>query len=163
PPPAGRTAGRGRTGPRMVDEETDDMPQFQLGARRHSIVTETAPDRRFHLFGGRRHLAAMPYPLPTDTGEINRLAFAAHFLRTGFRGNLAWPLADPTSSLDVGCDSGRWAMELATYFPIAQVVGLDLVPPATDDAQTLGYGLEKRPGNYTFIAGNVLEGLPFPD
>src|SRR5258708_31020767 len=54
-------------------------------------------------------------------------------------------------------------MELAAYFPIAQVVGVDLVPPATDDAQTLGYGLEKRPENYTFVAGNVLEGLPFPD
>src|SRR5258708_13635237 len=54
-------------------------------------------------------------------------------------------------------------MELAAYFPIAQVVGVDLVPPATDDAQTLGYGLEKRPENYTFAAGNVLEGLPFPD
>jgi SAM-dependent methyltransferase len=139
------------------------MPLFQFRSRRRSIVTETAPDRRFRLFGGRRHLAAMPYPLPKDTSEINRLDFQHYLLRTGFRGNFAAPLADPTSILDVGCGSGRWAMELAAYFPIAQVVGVDLVPPATDDTQTLGYGLEKRPENYTFVAGNVLEGLPFPD
>jgi len=121
------------------------MPLFQFRSRRRSIVTDTAPDRRFRLFGGRRHLAAMPYPLPKDTSEINRLDFQHYLLRTGFRGNFAAPLADPTSILDVGCGSGRWAMELAAYFPIAQVVGVDLVPPATDDTQTLGYGLEKRP------------------
>src|SRR5260370_23310926 len=136
------------------------MPLFQLGSGRRSIVTETAPDRRFRLFGGRRHLAAMPYPLPKDTSEINRLDFQHYLLRTGFRGNFAAPLADPTSILDVGCGSGRWAMELAAYFPIAQVVGVDLGGRRIINKKTLGYGLEKRPENYTFCACTVAEGLP---
>lgn len=54
-------------------------------------------------------------------------------------------------------------MEVASLFPTARVVGMDLVPPAVDDATILGHGLDQRPPNYSFAPGNVLEGLPFPD
>ncbi|HEX6544508.1 MAG TPA: class I SAM-dependent methyltransferase [Ktedonobacterales bacterium] len=130
--------------------------------KRSDVIFEDVPDQRFRLFGGRQHLAAMPYPLPKDLGEINRLDFQHFLLRTGLRGNFAAPLVQPRDILDVGCGSGRWAMEMATLFPAARVVGLDLVPP-TDDASSLGQGLDVRPTNYIFTAGNILEGLPFPD
>ena len=120
------------------------------------------PDQRFRRFGGRQHLAAMPYPLPKDMGEINRLDFQHFLLRTGLHGNYAAPVDQPADILDVGCGSGRWGMEMATLFPGARVVGLDLVAPP-NDASSLGEGLDTRPGNFIFTAGNILEGLPFAD
>jgi SAM-dependent methyltransferase len=131
-------------------------------SQRRDVVLERMPDQRFRLFAGRQHLAAMPYPLPKDMGEINRLDFQHFLLRTGLRGNYASPVRQPADILDVGCGSGRWAMEMAALFPNARVVGLDLVPPP-DDVVTMGEGLDTRPANYVFTAGNVLEGLPFAD
>lgn len=130
--------------------------------QRRDVAHESVPDQRFRLFGGRQHLAAIPYPLPKDMDEINRLDFQHFLLRTGLRGNYAAPIGQPTDILDVGCGSGRWAMEMAAMFPTARVVGLDLVPPP-EDANPLGQGLDARPGNYIFTVGNILEGLPFPD
>lgn len=78
-------------------------------------------------------------------------------------GNFVAPVRQPLAILDVGTGSGRWAMELASQFPAAQVIGTDVVPPAVDDAKVLGNGLDQRPPNYTFVPGNVLEGLPFAD
>lgn len=128
--------------------------------QRHDVVLENVPDQRFRRFGGRQHLAAMPYPLPKDMGEINRLDFQHFLLRTGLRGNYAAPVNQPADILDVGCGSGRWAMEMAALFPHARVVGLDLVSPP-EDANPLGQGLDVRPANYIFSVGNILEGLPF--
>ncbi|MGE5333148.1 MAG: class I SAM-dependent methyltransferase [Nitrososphaerota archaeon] len=130
--------------------------------QRRDVVLDRLPDQRFRLFGGRQHLAALPYPLPKDMDEINRLDFQHFLLRTGLHGNYLAPLGQPTDILDVGCGSGRWAMEMAALFPRARVVGVDIVPPSSDTS-SLGQGLDTRPNNYRFIAGNILEGLPFPD
>src|SRR5512146_2838198 len=130
--------------------------------RRRPIMVEDASGQRFRLFGGRQHLADLPYPLPKDMDEVNRLDFQHFLLRAGLRGNYAAPIQQPTDILDVGCGSGRWAMEMAAQFPNARVVGLDLVPPP-DEGKSLGHGLDTRPSNYLFAVGNILEGLPFPD
>jgi SAM-dependent methyltransferase len=130
--------------------------------RRQAMVTD-APEisgRRMFFFGGRRHLADAPYVLPKDMGEIKRLDFQHFLLRNGLQGNYAAPISNPQSILDVGCGTGRWAMEMATIFPQANVIGVDLVP--TEEV-TYGYGLERRPDNYVFVQGNILEGLPFAD
>lgn len=135
--------------------------------RRRAVVSDgPQEDHRFRIFGGRRHLAALPYPLPKDMGEISRLDFQHYLLRSGLGGNFIAPIGTQTTIhdiLDVGTGSGRWAMEIAATFPSARVVGLDLVAPAVDEQVTLGHGLDLRPSNYTFTPGNVLEGLPFPD
>ncbi|HLJ80405.1 MAG TPA: methyltransferase domain-containing protein [Ktedonobacterales bacterium] len=111
------------------------------------------------VIGGRQRAAGVPYMLPTDTQEINRLDFQHYLLRYAFRGNYAAPIARPASILDVGTCTGRWAREMAVQFPAASVVGLDIVPPRADDERST----ELRPANYRFVQGNVLEGLPFPD
>ena len=137
---------------------------FLFRRRRPDVIMEAgAGDRRFRLFGGRRHLVSATYPLPKDMGEINRLDFQHYLLRAGAGGNYIAPVTDPEMVLDVGSGSGRWAMELAATFPNARVVGVDLVPSAVDEAQVLGQGLDIRPPNYSFTTGNVLQGLPFPD
>lgn len=120
-------------------------------------------DARYTRLGGRRHLAALPYPLPKDIEEGGRLDFQHYLLRTGFQGNYAAPIANPVVILDVGTGSARWAIEMAIHFPVARVIGLDLVPPVVDERQGSPYGLDQRPPNYHFLVGNVLEGLPIPD
>lgn len=107
---------------------------------------------------GRRFLRGVPYVLPKDMDEVNRLDFQHYMMRFGLRGNYAAPIGSPESILDVGSGTGRWAFEMAELFPQAKVVGVDIVPPL-DEAGTQ----EKRTPNYSFVAGNVLEGLPFAD
>ncbi|MGZ3583241.1 MAG: class I SAM-dependent methyltransferase [Ktedonobacterales bacterium] len=123
------------------------------------VVAEHDAPRRFLWLGGRRHLADAPYVLPSDQQEINRLDFQHYMLRQALRGNYAAPLREPASILDVGSGTGRWALEMAQLFPSANVVGTDLVEPKAEALP----GDASLPDNYTFVPGNVLERLPFPD
>lgn len=108
--------------------------------------------------GGRQRAAGVPYPLPRDLEEMNRLDFQHYLLRTALQGNYAAPVGQPNSILDVGTGTGRWAREIAQHFPHATVVGMDIATPPTDDAVA-----DSLPSNYSFAPGNVLEGLSFAD
>jgi ubiquinone/menaquinone biosynthesis C-methylase UbiE len=124
-----------------------------------SAAASTHPGRRFQFLGGRRFVADAPYMLPKDDAEINRLDFQHYMLRHVLRGLYAAPIGTPSAVLDVGCGTGRWPSEMAQAFPQANVIGLDIVlPPAEEGRAAL-----PRPANYTFVPGNVLEGLPFAD
>ena len=108
---------------------------------------------------GRQHALGVPYALPQDSEEINRLDFQHYLLRHAFRGNFAAPIRKPQTILDVGCGTGRWAREMAQAFPDARVAGVDInTPPADAQAHT-----GARQGRFAFTPGNVLEGLPFSD
>jgi SAM-dependent methyltransferase len=113
------------------------------------------------LVGGRMRTIGLPYALPRDMEEINRLDFQHYMLRYALQGLYAAPLKNPATILDVGTGTGRWAMDMAQAFPRAQVVGLDVNPPPADEQAGLGHDV--RPPNYSFAPGNVLEGLPFED
>lgn len=115
------------------------------------------------MIGGRLRTKGIPYVLPRDLEELNRLDFQHYLLRQAFGGNYAAPIDRPRDILDVGTGTARWAMEMATMFPRAKVVGLDVNPPPADEEASLGAGLDRRPPNYSFAPGNVLEGLPFAD
>lgn len=111
----------------------------------------------------RHYVADAPYFLPKDDQEVNRLDFQHYLFRYALKSNYAVPLTTPTNILDVGTGTGRWAMEMANQFPQANVIGLDIIPPPADNAASLGQGLDRRPDNYVYVQGNVLDGLPFPD
>jgi ubiquinone/menaquinone biosynthesis C-methylase UbiE len=113
------------------------------------------------LVGGRMRTIGLPYALPRDMEEINRLDFQHYMLRFVLRGLYAAPLQDPGSILDVGAGTGRWAMDMAQLFPLTHVRGVDVNPPPADEQAEAG--TDVRPANYTFVPGNVLEGLPFGD
>ncbi|HEY0755319.1 MAG TPA: class I SAM-dependent methyltransferase [Ktedonobacteraceae bacterium] len=102
------------------------------------------------MAGDRRFLEHVPYMLPKDLSEINRLDFQHYALRATLKANYLAPLGQPRTILDVGCGTGQWSYEMAGTFPSAQVTGFDLEAG-------------KVPGvdNYHFVAGNVLDGLPF--
>lgn len=115
------------------------------------------------MIAGRERVRGIPYALPTDMEEINRLDFQHYMLRHAFQGNYAAPVDSPTSILDVGTGTGRWAIEMAYAFPDANVVGIDVKPPAVDQQASSGAGVDVRPPNYSFVPGNLLEGLSFTD
>lgn len=124
-----------------------------------NLIMEGEP-ANFTYLGGRRYMSQVPYALPKDSGEIQRLDFQHFLLKYGLQGNYLSPVEHPLSILDVGCGTGRWAMELAQQFPQANVIGVDVVPT---EQFTTGHGLVKPPDNYQFVSGNVMEGLPFAD
>lgn len=96
--------------------------------------------------------AQSSYFLPRHPTEVDRLDVQHFAIRMQLKGNFLAPIQSPARILDVGCGSGQWAFELATDFPEATVIGLDLEPSKKDS-----------PANYRFVRGNVLHGLPFED
>ena len=107
---------------------------------------------------GREYTAGVPYALPSDLSEMNRLDFQHFILRQAFKGNYAAPVRNPYRILDVGTGTGRWAKEVAMLFPAASVTGLDIKEQVAESQ-----GSDLSPANYSFVSGNILEGLPFPD
>lgn len=101
------------------------------------------------------------YALPRDAKADQLLDFQHFFLKRLLGRSHQAPLRNPARILDVGCGTGRWAVEMAAEFPSAQVVGFDLVAPV--DAGPLLATLGKRARNVSFVQGDLLTGLPFPD
>ncbi len=122
-----------------------------------------AEDRPTALIGGRVRTRGIPYQMPLDIEEMNRLDFQHFMLRALLRGNYIAPIRRPQSVLDVGTGTGRWAREMAVEFPDANVIGLDVNQPLIDEAAEARSGLDLRPLNYTFVPGNILEGVPLAD
>jgi ubiquinone/menaquinone biosynthesis C-methylase UbiE len=126
------------------------------GSNRATTAAREKLPEEFSWLDGRRHVNAVPYVMPKDLDEVNRLDFQHYMMKYVLQRNYVSPITDPRSILDVGCGTGRWAHEMAVSFPRAKVFGLDVIPDSTVDPQTL-------PTNYRFVQGNVLEELPFPD
>jgi ubiquinone/menaquinone biosynthesis C-methylase UbiE len=125
--------------------------------RRKPAAVATAPSADSGV-GGRRYVAGVPYVLPKDLDETNRLDFQHYMLRSFIKGNYLAPIGQPRDILDVGCGTGRWAMDLAAEFPRANVIGVDVAPPPLAEGAHADAA-----DNYTFVQGNVLERLPFAD
>lgn len=135
------------------------MPWFSFFRRRASTTTGAPYQRATRGGDDRLYVADVPYLLPKDLGETNRLDFQHYMLRYALKGNYAAPLHTPRDILDVGCGTGRWAIELARQFPGANVIGMDVAPPPVD----MSAAPDARPENYAFVQGNALERIPFPD
>jgi SAM-dependent methyltransferase len=106
---------------------------------------------------GRRHRTDVPYLLPKDEQELQRLNYQHHLFRKILQGsNTLAPVDDLLKEggnvLDVGCGSGRWGCEMATQYQKTRVIGLDI----EDILRT-----PSMPLNYHFQRGNLLDGLPF--
>lgn len=134
-------------------------PFRRASSRAGAFASGGAPRRLF----GREYAAGVPYALPSDLGEMNRLDFQHFVLRQAFKGNFAAPISNPASILDVGSGTGRWAKEMAALFPAASVTGLDIKEPVAGEQSASSAATDPRPANYRFVPGNILEGLPFPD
>ena len=132
---------------------------FQGGrndGRTGQAVMDTPEEQKFLWTEERLDSDAVPYFLPNDAREINRLDFQHFMIRYAMQRNYVAPIQDPKGILDVGCGTGRWAHEMAAQFPRTKVFGLDIASNQARESRTL-------PTNYKFITGNVLDELPFPD
>lgn len=137
--------------------------RFRRGARAAVADPRAEEGSPTAVMGGRERVVGVPYALPADLEEINRLDFQHYMLRYAFQGNYAAPIGNPMSILDAGTGTGRWAIEMAQLFPLANVIGVDIKPPAVDERAERSRQADPRPENYRFVPGNMLEGLPFPD
>ncbi|KIM25818.1 hypothetical protein M408DRAFT_330998 [Serendipita vermifera MAFF 305830] len=82
------------------------------------------------------------YLLPSDSDEWARLDKQSSAIAIGFGGLYPCPevidaVLLPEGGrtkriLDIGCGSGRWAIQMATKFPHTSVLGVDLAPPPID-------------------------------
>jgi len=120
--------------------------------KRGTSARGTLPSSQYDWLYGRRRLAEVPYLLPNDQSEVNRLDLQHFMLKMALGGNITAPVKRPLSILDVGCGTGRWACELAEEYPQTNVVGVDI----TNSVQNM-------PDNFTFVSGNILDRLPFAD
>lgn len=129
--------------------------------RRKTDSDEEAGNLPTAVIGGRMRTRGIPYQMPLDLEEMNRLDFQHFMLRALLRGNYLAPIRRPQSILDVGTGTGRWAREMAVEFPDANVIGIDVNLPPADETDEAHKSSSLRPHNYLFVPGNVLEGMPF--
>jgi len=116
---------------------------------------------RFRWIRGRRYVEGSSYIGAKDAEADQFLDFQHFLVRRVLGGNHHSPLTQPRLILDVGCGTGRWVVEMATEFPGAQVVGLDLVTPGK--AEAMLHTLGPLAANVSFVEADALKRLPFSD
>lgn len=131
------------------------------GALGGSDGTGAPGDPRFRWVRGRRYVEGTVMIGPKDAGGDQFLDFQHYIVRQVLGGNHQAPLERPGMILDVGCGTGRWAVEMAAEFPGARVVGFDLVTPANVEPMLVPLGSLAE--NVMFVEGDATNGLPFPD
>lgn len=103
----------------------------------------------------RTYLADLPYLLPKDTLEDQRLNFQHRVLYRTLSNHYLAPISPATRTiLDVGTGTGVWPLEMAALFPQAHILGVDI---------TLTSLPHILPPSCLFSQANILHGLPFPD
>ena len=136
------------------------MTWFRRGVTSATMTDDPAISDKMRAFGvstsADASMSVSPVSLPGGQ-EIGRRDFQHHLLRQALRGAYVAPVGEPVAVLDVGCGTGRWALELAERFPQARIAGVDRVPPAALAAPGA------RPANLVFVAADVRDGLPFAD
>lgn len=104
----------------------------------------------------RTYLSDVPYLLPKDAIEDQRLNYQHHVLYKTISNHYLAPLTQASTStiLDVGTGTGVWPTEMATLFPQAQIIGVDVALSSLP---------RSLPPSCLFAQANILNGLPFPD
>jgi ubiquinone/menaquinone biosynthesis C-methylase UbiE len=121
-----------------------------------AVPTDLAPSDGPLSARQRHYLEDVPYLLPKDPLEDQRLNYQHHALYRTLSNHYLAPLSPESTRtmLDVGTGTGIWAFEMHALFPHALVVGVDV------SLQSLP---QPVPPTCVFVRANVLEGLPFPD
>jgi Methylase involved in ubiquinone/menaquinone biosynthesis len=129
----------------------------QKQAKKQEGMVMSVPDSQEQMIAvdGRNVLVDLPYVLPKDMLESNRLDFQHFMLRTILGANYLAPIENPQNILDVGSGTGRWMTEMSQAFPAARLIGCDIAEPKNEAIKGL-------PTNAQFLQADILKGLSFP-
>ncbi|KAG1438530.1 hypothetical protein G6F56_012614 [Rhizopus delemar] len=100
------------------------------------------------------------YWLPKDEHEQKRLTGQHFALKELFGGNVLSSVAKTldlekgVSTIDIGCGSGIWIMDMTHDYPNCSYTGSDIVDVTNKNLNI---------NQFTFKYGNVVKGLPFAD
>ncbi|KAF9116640.1 hypothetical protein BGX27_000559 [Mortierella sp. AM989] len=127
----------------------------KLGLSLDDLAAKILPPRR--LLGGREYYPdkTLPYLLPCDEQEGERLLLQHYVIRYAFGSNIIAPIDTSIAGkvLDCGCGPGTWVMEMATEFEDLDFYGFDVSPM---------YPSAIHPKNAHFSMGNILDPeIPF--
>ena len=96
-----------------------------------------------------------PYFLPKDAQEDERLFLQHNALYAALSNHYLAPIPpDIQNALDLGTGTGVWMRDMSTLFPQTHFVGMD------STASSFRY---PSTAHLTFLIGDLLKGLPFPD
>ncbi|KAJ3918521.1 hypothetical protein F5877DRAFT_42441, partial [Lentinula edodes] len=103
----------------------------------------------------------VPYPRSYDREVLDLDVWETLFYHQICE-SLTWHVFEnpPTKVLDIGCGTGSWILDCARIWRTCHFVGIDLVPIQPDLQQVGSSDLAHR---VTWIQGNFLESLPFPN
>ena len=105
---------------------------------------------------------AVPLSRPLAPDAVRAQIFMHANIRQEMGGNYRAPITAPTRILDLrSASAGRWALEMARAFPAATVIALASNP--LNPAAALDDDLTAVPPNATFMQGELIGALPFPD
>ena len=92
-----------------------------------------------------------------SAGELSRLDHQAGLVMNAI-GHLPHTLRGRPFQkiLDLGCGSGRWALDMAYYYPDAEIVGVDISSTLVEYAQARAKTMNRH--NVKFIPFDALEG-----
>ncbi len=131
--------------------------KFFRRRRKATLLQELREQPGVPVVGEQRtYMPDVPYLLPKDAQEDQRLNYQHHVLYRTISNHYLAPLTQATTPtiLDVGTGTGIWPMEMASLFPQAHILGVDVA------LSSLPHPL---PANCLFAQANILHGLPFPD
>ncbi|KAF9544826.1 hypothetical protein EC957_011647 [Mortierella hygrophila] len=125
------------------------------GLSADELAARILPLRR--LLGGREYYPdkTLPYLLPCDEQESERLLLQHYVIRYAFGSNMIPPIDTTVAGkvLDCGCGPGTWVMEMATEYEDLEFYGFDVSPM---------YPTAIHPKNAHFSMGNLLDPeIPF--
>ncbi|KAF9326072.1 hypothetical protein BG006_010456 [Podila minutissima] len=125
------------------------------GLSSEELAAKILPPRR--VLGGREYYPdkTLPYLLPCDEQEGERLLLQHYVMRYAFGSNILPPIDTTIAGkvLDCGCGPGTWIMEMATEFEDLDFYGFDVSPM---------YPSAIHPKNAHFSMANLLDPeIPF--
>ncbi|KAI1784677.1 hypothetical protein LXA43DRAFT_1077285 [Ganoderma leucocontextum] len=127
----------------------------KIRAREDQFVTRAG--RKHHAFSP----VDVPYPRSYDRQMVDMDVWD-HLWQLQLGGSITMHVFEtpPARVLDIGCGTGTWILNAAREWKTSSFVGLDVVPLHPDLLQVGCLDLAAR---ITWVQGNFLESLPFPN
>ncbi|OCH95373.1 hypothetical protein OBBRIDRAFT_883930 [Obba rivulosa] len=122
------------------------------------LLEKTATQRK-------RSISTVPYPVNYSKDLLVFESWNNMFLNSLCRGLTIHKFqSPPIKILDLGCGAGFWVIEAAKAWPYSTFVGFDIlrVQPDLSKSEVAAASGDISP-RVTWIRGNFLERLPFPD